>query len=118
MGACKEKQNLRFKITSQRLNKKVRYDGFSKEEITLIKIQKKLDQVNKDLNTFWADAPRNKNGAVDWDSMTEETLDYFDFITKEQEKLSKKISKFEDKGFDLDKIMNLFMQLNVRSASF
>lgn len=117
MGTCKEKQNLRFKITSERLSKKVRYDGFSKDEVSLIKTKKKLDQVNKDLNNFWVDAPR-KNGAVDWDNMSEETLDYFEFITKEQEKLSKKINKFEDKGFDLDSIMNLFKQLNIRSASY
>jgi peptidoglycan hydrolase CwlO-like protein len=118
MGANKEKQNLRFKITSQRLHSKVRYDGFTKDEVTLIKTQKKLDQIEKELNQFWARVPRKDNGIVDWDSMSDETLDYFEYITKEQEKLSKKISKLEDNGFELDKVMNMFMQLNMKSASY
>jgi hypothetical protein len=36
MATNKEKQNLRFKNTSQRLHNKVRYDGFSKDEVTII----------------------------------------------------------------------------------
>jgi hypothetical protein len=43
VAANKDKQNLRFKQTSQRLHSRVRYDGFTKDEVTLIKAQKQLD---------------------------------------------------------------------------
>jgi hypothetical protein len=118
MAANKEKQNLRFKKISQRLHNKVRYDGFSQDEITIIKTKKKLDQAEKELSYFWANAPRMNNNNVDWDRMTEQELDHFEYIYKQQERLLKKMSKFEDKGFKIDKILNLFMKLNITSASY
>jgi hypothetical protein len=118
MAACKDKQNIRFKRISQSQNKKVRYDGFTKDEICLIKTQKKIDQYEKELNFFWSNAPRTENGVVDWESLSEEKLDVFEHINKEKEKLMNKISKLEDKGLDLDKIMNVFMKLNINSMSY
>ncbi|PHA02980.1 hypothetical protein COE51_01165 [Bacillus pseudomycoides] len=118
MGANKDKQNLRFKKISERMNRKVRYDGFTREEISLIKTQKKLEQYEKEISLFWAEAPRKNNGIVDWEIMSEKTLDYFEYITKEKDKLIDKINKLEEMGLNMEKIMNLFMKLNTRSASF
>jgi hypothetical protein len=50
--------------------------------------------------------------------MNDEQLDYFEIITKKQEKLQKKISKLEDQGLNLDKLLYTFMLLNNTSVSF
>jgi len=118
MATSKEKQNLRFKITSQRINKKVRYDGFTKEEINLIKAKGKADQFDKELSQFWSKAPRNSNGVVNWDAMTESELDYFEYIFKQNEMAINKMSKLEENGVDVDKTLNMFMMLNTGSVSF
>jgi hypothetical protein len=118
MAANKEKQNLRFKITSQRLNKKVRYDNFTKDEVKLIKAHKKFEQFEKELNDFWKTAPRKENNNVDWESMSERELDLFERINKEHDKALKQISKLEDSGIDSDKVMYMFMIINVHSASY
>lgn len=118
MAANKEKQNLRFKKTSQRMNKKVRYDGFSQDEILIIKTKKKLDHAEREMNDFWKNAPRKDNRSVNWDRMTEQELDHFEYIQSQQDRLLRRMNKFEDQGFEIDKIMNLFMKLNITSASY
>jgi hypothetical protein len=118
MAADKNKQNLRYKIVSQKINKRVRYDGFTPEEIKLIKAQKNFNRFDKELNNFWGSAKRNENGSVDWNSMSDEQLDLFEFIDKQKLKYQKQISKAEDKGLKVDKVMDLFMKLNTQSASY
>ncbi|MBD5589123.1 hypothetical protein [Clostridium botulinum] len=117
MSTNKTKQNLRYKKTSERLNKKVRYDGLSKDEVKYIKSKKQYEQIEKDLNNFWTTAPRKQNNSVDWESMSESELNYFDYIYKESEKLLKTLSKLED-TIDVDKTLNIFLQLNCKSASY
>jgi hypothetical protein len=114
----KDKQNLRFKKVSERLNKKVRYDSFTPDEVKLIKAKKQYTQIERELNRFWATAPRLENNNVDWNNIDEQTLNYFEYINKQSEKLIKRISKLEDKGLDSDKIMNMFMLLNINSISY
>ncbi|MCM3273057.1 hypothetical protein [Paenibacillus elgii] len=118
MAANKEKQNLRYKITSRRLNNKVRYDGFSPEEIKIIKIQKKFEQYDNELNNFWANAPRNENKSVAWDKLNESELNLFEYINKQKEKALKQIIKYEEKGHNVERIMDVFMKLNVKSVCF
>jgi len=118
MGANKEKQNLRFKKTSERLHKKIRYDGFTDEEKKIIKTKEKLDQFEKDLNKFWSRAPRKDNKSVDWDNLNKSDLDYFDYIFKQHEKLTSKLSCYEEQGFNLDDLMHRFTMLNCKSVSF
>lgn len=118
MGACKEKQNLRYKKVCITQNKKVRYDGLNKDEVSYIKTKKQYDQVSKELNNFWSTAPRDTNNMVLWDDMDEQTLDYFEYINRLSEKLLKKISKLEDNGVECDKVLNIFLMLNCKSVSF
>ncbi|QWU14399.1 hypothetical protein SAMN04487895_101708 [Paenibacillus sophorae] len=118
MGANKEKQNLRYKKVSSRVDKKVRYDGFNKEEVKIIKIHKKYEQFEKELNNFWAYAPRNENNSVAWDKLSEAEISMFEHINKQKEKTLKQIVKYEENGFDVDKIMHIFKQLNIRSVCY
>ncbi|MBU7316115.1 hypothetical protein [Paenibacillus oleatilyticus] len=118
MAANKEKQNLRYKKTAQRIDKKVRYDGFTPEEIKIIKTQKKFEQYEKEMNTFWAYAPRNENKGVAWERLSEDEMNLFEYINKQKEKALKQIVKYENKGFSIDKIMERFMKLNVKSVCY
>lgn len=117
MSTNKTKQNLRYKKVSERLNKKVRYDGLSKDEVKYIKSKKQYEQIEKDLNNFWDTAPKKQNNSIDWESMSESELDYFYYMYKASEKLLKVLSKLEDK-IDVDKTLNIFLQLNCKSASY
>lgn len=118
MSADKNKQNLRYQKVCSRINKKVRYDGFTKDEVILIKTQKQYEQVQKELSKFWSTAPRTESNQVNWDAIDINILDYFEYIQKQSEKLLKKISKLEDKGLEIDKIMNMFMMLNCNSVNY
>lgn len=118
MATDKNKQNLRYIKVSERINKKIRYDGFTPKEVKLIKAKKQYEQVDKELNKFWSEAPRIENGHVNWEAISEETLDYFEYIQKQSEKLLKKISNLEDTGINIDKTMKMFVALNCNSVSF
>lgn len=118
MSANKFKQNLRYKKVSERINKKERYDGFNKDEIKAIKITKQYRQIDKELSRFWATALRKDNNNVDWDNMSEEQLDYFEHINKISERLLKTLSKLEEKGIDIDRVINMFNMINCNSVSY
>ena len=118
MSTDKNKQNLRYQKVSSSINKKVRYDGFSAEEVKYLKAINEKKQADKDLNLFWATAPRIEGRNVDWNSMSETEIDFFDYINKKVEKLSKKISRLEDLGIDAEQVIEMFTQLNCHSASY
>ncbi|KAF6620471.1 hypothetical protein HFE03_07395 [Paenibacillus sp. EKM102P] len=118
MGANKEKQNIRYKAVSRRTEKKVRFDGFTPEEIKNIKLQKNYERFEKEINNFWATAPRCDNGSVAWERLSEDELNLFEYINKQKEKYNKQIVKYEEQGIVIDKIMNMFMKLNVQSVSY
>lgn len=114
----KNKQNLRYAKVSSSQNKKVRYDSLSKDEIKYIKTVNQQEQFSKELDDFYKVAKRNENGAIDWNNMNEEQLEYFDYIYKSNEKLLKKINKLEDIIIDTDRVLHAFLQLNIHSQSF
>ena len=118
MSANKSKQNLRYKKIAERINKRIRYDGLTKEQVSYIKAKREYDQVEKDLNNFWSTVPRKENKSVDWDKLSEQELDYFDNIYKQSEKLIKKMSKLQIEGVDIDSTISIFNQLNCHSASY
>lgn len=118
MAANKHKQNLRYKKVAERINKKVRYDGLTKEQIKYIKTKQEYDNIEKSMNDFWRYAPRLKNNQVNWDNMTEQELGYFEYINGKQEKLFIRLNKLEEDGLDVDTTMNMFMMLNINSVSF
>lgn len=115
--ANKEKQNLRYAKTCQKLNKK-RYKGLTAEQKAYIKAKEAFEQSEKALSAFWRTAPRSSTGAVNWDKMTELELDYFDEIHKKHEKNLKTMSKLEDNGLDVDYALNLFREINCNSVCF
>lgn len=115
----KNKQNIRVAKVCERQNKKINYTGFSKDEIKYIKTVEQQKQSSKDLDYFYKTARRTETGAIDWDNMNNEELDYFDYIYKNNEKLSKRISKMEDTTVkNSDTILRLFMEINLHSQSF
>ena len=117
MTTNKYKQNLRMKRICEKFHKKIRYDGFDDKEIKYIKTVKEYERVDRELNKFYSICKRTKHGQVDWNSMSEDELDYFDYIYKKSEKLLKMRNKLEDE-VDADRVMELFMKLNIRSVSF
>lgn len=118
MATNKNKQNLRFRKVSERINKRVRYDGLTEDQIKFIKTKNEYDLIEKSMNEFWRNAPRLPTSQVDWNSMNEQELDYFEYINKKQEKLFNRMSRLEDKGVSPEDTMNLFMMLNTYSVSF
>lgn len=115
--ANKEKQNLRYEKTCQKLNKK-RYNGLTDEQKKYIKAKEACEQSEKAMNDFWKNAPRSKYGAVDWKNMTDSQIDYFEQINKNHERNIKRISKLEESGIDIEYTLNLFRELNCNSVSF
>lgn len=118
MSADKEKQAIRLKKVYQRIYKKKIYTGLNKLEKKYVKMQLRYIDLEKDLNRFWATAPRDSSGAVDWNVLDEVSLDLFHFIFKEYERIQKVISKLEDNGIDGDYIIKVYNQLNNHSQSF
>lgn len=115
--ANKEKQNLRYAKTCQKLNKK-RYKGLTDEQKKYIKAREACEQSEKAMNDFWRTAPRTDNGAIGWESMTDSQLDYFEEINKIHERNIKRISKLEESGIDVEYTLNLFRELNCNSVCF
>ena len=97
--------------------RKTTYKGLTATEKKYIKAEESRRQYEKELDRFYRNAPRI-NGVVDWSSMDEKTLDYFDHIFKGHEKALAKLSKMEDAGIDGDRVKNIFCQINTHSANF
>lgn len=85
----KEKQNLRYVKTCQKLNKK-RYKGLTDRQKKYIKAREAYEQSERAMDDFWRTAPRSGSGAVGWESMTDSQLDYFEEINKNHERNTKK----------------------------
>lgn len=115
--ANKEKQNLRYAKTCQKLNKK-RYKGLTDEQRRYIKAKEACEQSEKDMNEFWKFAPRSESGSVDWNRMSDSQLDYFEEINKTHKRNIKRISKLEENGIDVEYTLNLFRELNCNSVCF
>jgi len=69
------------------------------------------------LNQFYGTCKRKTTGQVDWESMNEKELDYFDYIYKKSNTLLKRKSKYEEQ-INGDEVMRLFMELNINSVSY
>lgn len=113
----REKQNLRYVKTYKKLNRK-RYKGLTDEQKKYIKAKEAYEQSEKDMNDFWKIAPRSETGAVDWNKLTKEQLDYFDELSKRHRRNIKKVSKLEDSGIDIEYTLLLFRELNCNSVCF
>lgn len=117
MGANKEKQNIRMKKVCERLASKVTYSGLSDLEKKYVKTVMKYRQKTKDLDNFYKYCKRTETGQVDWDSMSKEELDNFDYIYKQAEILYNRKTNMEN-DIDGDSVMNKFMQINNRSINY
>lgn len=107
------KTEIRLRKIAERA-RKTTYKGLSTIEKTYIKKIERKNQLEKDLygsRGFYATAPRNEQGGIAWDKLSEKELAIFDMIFKEHEKIQKSISKFEEKHrFDEGKIIKLFQK--------
>jgi hypothetical protein len=77
----------------------------------IIKTIEKKELAEKELygsRGFYANAPRNENGAVNWDTLTLEENNLFNLLQNNLEKSSKYLSKFKDEQIeDAKKIFKL-----------
>lgn len=101
-----------------RKQQKTTYKGLTPTQRRYAKAEEERRITDKGLADFYAHAPRSINGAVDWNALTEQQLDYFDEINKRHERAIKTMSQLEDNGLDGDYVLNIFMQINTRSMSF
>jgi hypothetical protein len=84
---------------------KTTYKHLNNKEKKIIKAREQLDYISKELyghRGFYALAPRTKNGAVDWDLLSDREIDYFKQINNDSEKCRKFLSKYDD-----DYVLNL-----------
>lgn len=97
---------------------KTTYKCLTPEQKRYVKAEEERRITDKALSDFYAHAPRLQNGAVDWQSLTEQQLDYFEEINKRHEKSIRTMSRLEENGLDSDYTLNVFIQINTHSMSF
>lgn len=110
------KQNLRFAKADSKLHK-ITYKGLTPEQKRYIKAREKYKQFDKELSRFWRNCKRTENGQCDFEHMSEQELDYFDYIYKGAEKARKQMEKLSE-IVDVESTESIFMQMNVHSYSF
>lgn len=101
-----------------RKQQKTKYKGLTPEQKQYIKAEEERRITDKGLNDFYAHAPRNNNGAVNWNALTEQQLDYFEQLNRQHNKAVRTMSRLEDGGLDGDYTLKIFMQINTHSMSF
>ena len=77
----------------------------------IIKAIEKKELAEKELYStrgFYANAPRNENGGVNWDALTQEQNNLFNLLQNNLEKSSKYLSKFSEE--QIEKAQNIFKQ--------
>lgn len=93
------------------------YKGLDDNQKKYIKAKERFEQMDKSLNYFYSHCNRLTNGAVDWDSLTENELDNFEFWNKEKDKALAIMNKLEN-IIDVDYTLTYFLQINTHSMSF
>ena len=110
------KSDIRFAQADNRM-RKVSYRNLNPDEKKYIKAREKYQQFDKSLAHFWRTCKRTESGQADFQNMTEDELDYFDYIYKECEKARKQMESLAEK-IDVDFALNKFLQTNIHSYSF
>ncbi len=108
--------NLAYQKAFQR-QQKVSYKNLDENQKKYIKAKEKFEQMDKALNYFYSHCKRLYNNAVDWNALTDEELDAFEFWNKEKDKALAIMNKLED-IIDIDYTLNVFLQANTHSMSF
>ena len=108
--------NIAYQKAFQRQQKKS-YRLLNEKQKKYIKAKEKFEQMDKGLNDFYSSANRLSKGAVDFQNMTEDRLDYFNWLNKEKQKAMNVMDKLE-KEIDVDYTLNIFLQINTHSMSF
>lgn len=123
MATSTIKQGIRLSKVARRLIKPS-YTGLTILEQKFIKATERLEQADKDLNGrngFYATCSRI-NGAVNWASMTDKELDYFELINKQYERAKKALDRVIEKNNlseeSQQQIFRVYGQLNCHSNSF
>lgn len=97
---------------------KTTYKGLTPEQKRYVKAEEECRITDKGLNDFYAHTPRSENGAVAWEALTEQQLDYFQQLNRRHEKAVRTMSRLEEGGLDGDHALKVFMQINTHSMSF
>lgn len=108
--------NLAYNKAFQR-QQKTSYKGLDDNQKKYVKAKEKFEQMDKALNDFYAKAKRTHSGAVDFLSMNDDELNAFEYWNKEKEKSMRTMDKLEN-IIDVDRTLNIFLQINTHSMSF
>lgn len=100
-----------------RKQQKKSYRGLTDNQRKYIKARERWDQMDKALSSFYSQAKRTETGVVDFEHMTDNELDTFDFWNKEKEKAMRTMDKLEN-IIDVNYTLNVFLQINMHSMSF
>lgn len=107
-------------ITYQKAFKKqqkISFANLDEKQRKYIKAKLRFEQLDKYLAWFYSTCKRLENGAVDWNSLSEKELDFFDNANKEKDKALRTMSKLEEQ-IDVDYTLSVFLQTNTHSMSF
>lgn len=96
---------------------KTSYKGLNPKEKKYIKAKEKFEDMDKALNSFYAHCARTKTGAVDFENMSEEELNHFEYWNKEKEKAMRTMDNLENE-IDVEYTLSVFLQINTHSVSF
>lgn len=108
--------NITYQKAFRKQQKKL-YRGLTDNQRKYIKAKERKDQMDKALTSFYSQAQRTETGAVDFEHMTYNELDIFDFWNKEKEKAMRTMNRLEN-IIDVNYTLNVFQQINTHSMSF
>lgn len=97
--------------------RKVSYKGLTADQKKYVKAVERHRLMDKQLTSFYRKCRRTVYGAVDFVNMTDEELDLFEYLNKENERALKTMSQLEGK-IDVNYTLSVFRQINTHSASF
>lgn len=103
------------KVSARQLKKS--YKGLDNKQKRYIKAKERYEQLEKDLAYFYSHCKRNVNGCVDFESMGEKELDFFEYQNKEKDKAFRTMSRLEEQ-IDVEYTLTMFLQANLHSVSF
>lgn len=85
--------------TAHKKSLKKTYKYINKKQYKIIKLIEKRELIEEYFYGFYKRAPRKNNGMVDWEKLSNGEIDFFEYQTKESEKINKALDKFSEIEF-------------------
>lgn len=96
--------------TAHKKSLKKTYKYLNKKQYKIIKLIEKKELIEKyfyaPLSGFYKRAPRENNGVINWEKLSNSDIDLFEYQTKEFEKINKVLDKFSE--IEILETKNLF----------